>query len=147
MIWGLFIWQTIPLEKQKSLLIDTRDPKISYGFGGHCNLSTLTGLCLFCNSNQMKLVFRCLWWTSFPICFLAFTKICVIISLSNKYLNKMTWNAGMSLRNLPKTACATLESFKCKIKLPNMIRLKLITATWMLCQHNINVITMYCTNR
>ena len=37
---------------QKSLLIKTRDPKISFGFGGHCNLRAL-----FCSSNGMKLPF------------------------------------------------------------------------------------------
>ena len=41
------------MEKQKSLL----DPKISYRFWGHCNLRALNGLCLFCNSNCMKLPF------------------------------------------------------------------------------------------
>ena len=42
------------MEKQKSLLIKTSDPKISYGFRVHCNLCTLSGFCLFCNSNCMK---------------------------------------------------------------------------------------------
>ena len=46
-----------PLEKQKSFLIKTRDPKVSFGFGGHCNLCTHSWLCLFCNSNCMKLPF------------------------------------------------------------------------------------------
>ena len=54
-VWNKdFSIAAIPLEKQKSLLIKTRDPKISYGFGGHCYLCTLSGLCLFCNSNSMK---------------------------------------------------------------------------------------------
>ena len=43
--------------KVEELLIKTRDPKISYGFGGHCNLCSLSGLCLFCNSNRMNLSF------------------------------------------------------------------------------------------
>ena len=49
-----FTWPTFPLEKQKSLFIKNRDTKISYGFGGHCNLCTLSWLCLFCTSNRMK---------------------------------------------------------------------------------------------
>ena len=50
-------WLAFPLEKQKSLWIKTRDLKISYGFGGHCNLCTLSWLCLFCNLNCMKSLF------------------------------------------------------------------------------------------
>ena len=38
----------------KAVLIETRDPKISFGCGGHCNLCMLIGLCLFCNLNHMK---------------------------------------------------------------------------------------------
>ena len=30
---------------------------LAMGFGGHCNLCTLSGLCLFCNSNHVKLHF------------------------------------------------------------------------------------------
>ena len=41
----------------KSLLIKTRDPKISYGFGGYCNLCTFSWFCSFFNSNRMKLPF------------------------------------------------------------------------------------------
>ena len=33
-------------EKQKTPLIKTRDLKISYGSGGHCNICMLIGLCL-----------------------------------------------------------------------------------------------------
>ena len=44
---------------------------------------------LFCNLNRpLKYEVAlswCPWWTSFPIRFLSFTKICVIISSSNKY--------------------------------------------------------------
>ena len=47
-------WAIFP-EKQKSLLVKKSDPKISYGCGGHNNLCTLSGLCLFYNSNHMKL--------------------------------------------------------------------------------------------
>ena len=38
----------------KAVSIETRDPKISFGCGGHCNLCMLIGLCLFCNLNHMK---------------------------------------------------------------------------------------------
>ena len=36
------------------LLIKTRNPKVNYGFGSHCNLCTLSGLCLFYYSNHME---------------------------------------------------------------------------------------------
>ena len=53
---------------------------------GHCNLCTLSWLCLFCNLNRMKSPFPDVFnELLFPICFLVFTKICVIILLSNKY--------------------------------------------------------------
>ena len=79
------ICPNISLEKQnKKLLIRTKDPETNYRFGGHCNLHTLSGLCKFCNLIRMK--------SSFPVfdellflCFLVFTKICHIISSSNKY--------------------------------------------------------------
>ena len=41
--------------KAEEPLNQTRDLKISYGCGGHCNLCTLRGLCLFFNLNYMKL--------------------------------------------------------------------------------------------
>ena len=50
---GLFTWPAIFLEKQKSLLIKTRDPKISYGCGDHHNLCMLTGFYLFFHLNHM----------------------------------------------------------------------------------------------
>ena len=81
----LFTWPAIPLEKQKSLLIKARDPNISYRFGGQCNLCTLSGFCLFCNSNRMKSPFLDVFDELLFIRSLVFTKICVIVSLSNKY--------------------------------------------------------------
>ena len=44
---------------------------------GHCNLCKLSGLCLFCTSNCMKLPFPGVFH-EFSICFLIFTKICLI---------------------------------------------------------------------
>ena len=41
---SFFTWPAIFMEKQKSLLIKTRDSKISYGCGGHCNLCMLSSL-------------------------------------------------------------------------------------------------------
>ena len=55
--YRLFTWPAFFLEKQKSLLIKTRDPKISNVFWGHCDLYMLSGLYLFCNSNFMKSLF------------------------------------------------------------------------------------------
>ena len=40
--------------KAEEPLNQNKRSKINYGFGGHYNLCTLSGLCLFCNSNRMK---------------------------------------------------------------------------------------------
>ena len=55
-VWNkdFFTWPAITMEKQKSLLTKTRDLCLG---GGHFNLCMLSGLCLFCSSNQMKLPF------------------------------------------------------------------------------------------
>ena len=54
--FNFYTGPAISLEKQNSLFIKT-DSKISYGFGGNCNLSKLSGLCLFCTLNCMKTPF------------------------------------------------------------------------------------------
>ena len=71
---GLFIWSAISLEKQNSLLIKTRDLKISNGFGGHCDLCMLSELYFGIELYEIALSW-CLWWTSLSICFLVFTKM------------------------------------------------------------------------
>ena len=102
-------------------------------------------------------LFWCLWWTSFPIYFLVFIKICLIIS-SSKYSHHvwiksnqfkvdiksregLTWNSDMWLTNLSKTACAALSPTEMSNQIAKFNSWKLIAARWILHQHNINVIT------
>ena len=103
----------------------------------------------------------CLWWNSFPMCFLSFTKICLTISpldkhpscwsfkLSRSHQFKLdikswtwlTWNADMWLKILLKTACATLSPFQMLNQIAKFNSCKLIPAKWILHQRNINAIT------
>ena len=107
----------------------------------------------------------CLWWTYFPMCFLVFTKICLIIWSLNKYppcwsfkLSKsnqfkvdiksktgLMWNADMWLTNLPfKNSMHNTESFQMWNQIAKFNSRKLITTRWIdLHQHNINAITTY----
>ena len=105
---GLFTWPAISLEKQKNLSIKARGPKISYGFGGHCNFCMLSGLCLFCNSYRME--------PSFTDVFdeLSFsTKSCVpssyhqtnshhvgVLNLPNQISSKWILNLGQDWREM-----------------------------------------------
>ena len=55
-------------------------------FWGHCNLHTLSGLCLFCNSNCMKLLFPDTFDELLSLYALLFSpKICLVILSSTKY--------------------------------------------------------------
>ena len=101
------------------------------------------------------------WWTSFPVCFLIFTKIWLIVSLSNKYFwsfkhvesNQFkvdikfrivpTWNADMWWTNIRKTACARLSPLQMSNQIAKFSSWKSIAVTGTLCQHNINAITTH----
>ena len=96
----------------------------------------------------------CLWWTYFPMCFLVFTKICLIIWSLNKYppcwsfkLSKsnqfkvdiksktgLMWNADMWLTNLPfKNSMHNTESFQMWNQIAKFNSRKLITTRWIDC--------------
>ena len=145
---------------QAESLNQNKDPKISYRFGVLCNFSEL---CLFCNSYRMK--------SSFPdvfdeLFFYAFSSSPKSVSSSYHQTNthhvgvsnshrsnqfkadiksrtRLAWNTDMWLRNLPKTACATLRSFQMSNHIAKFSSWKLITARWILRQHNTNAITTY----
>ena len=55
----------------------------------------------------------------------------------------LAWNADMWLRNLPKTACATLSPFQMSNRIAKFSSWKLIATRWIIRQHKISVITTY----
>ena len=66
-------------------MIRTRDPKISYGFGVTVTYARSVGFVYFAIRIVQSRLSWYLWQASFPMCFLVFTKICLINSLLNKY--------------------------------------------------------------
>ena len=130
-----FTWKAHePLNQNKEI------QKSAMGLVVTVNLCTLNGLFIL-QFKSYEIAFSwCLWQTSFPIYFPFFTKICLIISPSNKYppcwsfkpnksnqfkvviksRTRLTWNADMSLifqkQHVPHSVL-----YRCGIKLPQLI--------------------------
>ena len=104
----------------------------------------------------------CLSRTYFSICFFILTKTCFISSYkyppswsfnlteSNQFKVDITYKIGLlwigdaRLTNLQQTAYAIiLSSFQISNQIAKFNSWKLIVATWILCQHNINAFTTY----
>ena len=107
----LFLW------KSRRAFSSKRDSKVSYGFGGNGNLSKLSGLCLFCTLNRMKTPFSDVFLELlFFMCFLIFTKIC-LVSSPQKY--PPTWSFKLA------------ESNEFKVDVKYKIGLSWIGDTWL----------------
>ena len=142
-----FYWAGYFSGKAEEPLNQNKRFKISYGFGGHCNFSNLSGLYLYFESYKNALLWY-LSWTSFPICFLLFTKICLvsssykyppswsfILTESNQFKVDITYKIGRLwigdtwLTNLQKTAYAiTLSTFLISNQVAKFNSWKLIVA-------------------
>ena len=127
-IWAFHLTGCFSRKAHKPLNQDKRS-KNTLWVWCHCNLACSVGFAYF----AILFIQGSLSWylsrASFPMCFLVFTKICLIISLLNKYppcwsfkLAKSsqfkidirsktgpTLNADMWLTNLPKAVCTTLS--------------------------------------
>ena len=156
---GLFTWPAISLDKQ-SLSIKTKIQKSAVGLGFSV---TSVGFAYF--------VIPIVWSRPFLISLMNFSfmlshlhqnlsdhliikQILTMLEFqthteSNQFKvdiksrTRLTWNTDMWLRNLPKTACATLRSFQISNHTAKFSSWKLITARWILRQHNTNAITTY----
>ena len=159
---GLFTWMAVSLEKQKSLLMKTRDLKISYGIGRHLpSASSVVFLCF-----ALKIVWNFPFLMSLLnffflyVCYLLprFYQICLLSSsykyplswsckltesnqfkVDIKYKTGLSWSGDTWLTNLQKTFYATSFSPNQSAK----FSWKLTLARWILRQRNINAITTY----
>lgn len=123
-----------------------RDLKINYGFGGHCNLCTLSGFCLFCNCNSMKLPFPdvfdellFLYASPFsPKSFSSYEQTSThhvgVLNLPNQVSSKWIPNSGQNWREMQicdyqiyqKTTCITLRPFQMSNQIAQFNSSKLI---------------------
>ena len=117
-------------------------------FGGHCNLSKVKGVCLFCTLNCIESHFFDVFVELLFLCFLVFTKIC-FVSSSYKYstsspyieesyqfkIQNKTVENWRFLTNLQKKAYHTvLSPFQMSNWIAKFNSWKFIVARWILHQ-------------
>ena len=93
----------------------------------HCNLCTLSGLCLSCNLNHLKSYFPDIFNELFFLCASSISPKSISSSHHRtRWLMKsrtwLMWNAYMWLTNLPKAVCAALSPLQMSNQISKFIQ-------------------------